>query len=241
MANPVKLQVIVERVVSHGDGVYELILVPLGRVPRYKAGQFLHLSVDDYDPSGGFWPESRVFSIASSFGTKDIEVVYSVKGAYTRKMEESISPGKTLWVKLPYGEFHIDAECGRDVVLIAGGTGVSPFIPLIRELSGRGDMDSRIMLFYGVRKKGQLLFMDAISECSAKRPGFGCEIFAEEDAGDPAIRIGTLDIDRIRAETTGLANPLYYLSGPPAMIKKFMARLIELGVGRDDVKIDEWE
>jgi hypothetical protein len=45
----------------------------------------------------------------------------------------------------------------------------------------------------------------------------------------------------MRAETSGWTNPLYYLSGPPAMIKKFMARLIGLGVGQDDIKIDEWE
>ena len=37
---------------------------PNGRAPRFRPGQFLHLALDAYDPSG-FWPDSRVFSIAS--------------------------------------------------------------------------------------------------------------------------------------------------------------------------------
>jgi NAD(P)H-flavin reductase len=241
MANPVKLQVMVESVKAHGDGVYELRLKPLGRVPRYKAGQFLHLSVDDYDPAGGFWPESRVFSIASSFGSESIDIVYSVKGVYTRKMESTIRPGKTLWVKLPYGDFHIDPENGRDVVLVAGGTGVSPFIPLIKALPDRGIDHLRIKLYYGVRTKGQLLFLETITECSAKCPGFEPQFFVEAIPGESPLRVGRLDIDLICAETAELSNPQYYLSGPPAMIKSFMGRLKELGVHEDDIKIDEWE
>ena len=34
-------------------------------VPRFTPGQFLHLALDPYD-ADGFWPDSRVFSIASS-------------------------------------------------------------------------------------------------------------------------------------------------------------------------------
>ncbi len=70
MANPVKLKAVVTKVQSYGDGVYELTLTPAGTVPRYKPGQFLHLTVDEYDPAGGFWPESRVFSIASASSTR---------------------------------------------------------------------------------------------------------------------------------------------------------------------------
>ena len=34
-------------------------------VTPFKPGQFLHLALDAFEP-GGFWPESRVFSIASA-------------------------------------------------------------------------------------------------------------------------------------------------------------------------------
>lgn len=70
MANPIKLKAVVTKVQSYGEGVYEVALKPVGTVPSYKPGQFLHLTVDEYDPAGGFWPESRVFSIASAYSTR---------------------------------------------------------------------------------------------------------------------------------------------------------------------------
>ena len=59
-----KLNCVVEQVIDHGERVYTLALRPERPVPRFRPGQFLHLALDPYDPSG-FWPESRVFSIAS--------------------------------------------------------------------------------------------------------------------------------------------------------------------------------
>ena len=65
MATPQKIRCQVQQITAHGDHVYTVDLTPERPVPRFRPGQFLHLTLDDYDPSG-FWPESRVFSIASS-------------------------------------------------------------------------------------------------------------------------------------------------------------------------------
>ena len=93
MGNPLKMKCKVTHISKSGDGVYSIELGPEGRLPRFKPGQFLHLSVDDYDPAGGFWPESRVFSIASRYGSSALRIVYSVKGKYTRLMEERLREG----------------------------------------------------------------------------------------------------------------------------------------------------
>ena len=64
MGMPRKIRCTVERIIDHGGRVYSLDLTPSSPVPSFRPGQFLHLTVDEYDPSG-FWPESRVFSVAS--------------------------------------------------------------------------------------------------------------------------------------------------------------------------------
>ena len=116
-------------------------------VPRFKPGQFLHLALDAYQP-GGFWPESRVFSIASSPRERDrLAITYAVKGAFTARMERELAEGRGVWVKLPYGEFVIDQS--RDAVLFAGGTGVTAFTAFLQSLeTGRAP---RVLLFYGAR------------------------------------------------------------------------------------------
>ena len=104
-----KIPCMVRAVTDHGERVYTVELEPSTAVPRFKPGQFLHLALDAYEP-GGFWPESRVFSIASSPAHRDrLAITYAVKGAFTTRMERELAPGGRVWVKLPYGEFVVDA------------------------------------------------------------------------------------------------------------------------------------
>ena len=110
MSNPVKLKAQVLSVKSFGPDTYSVKFKPEVSPPRFKAGQFLHLTIDEYDPAGGFWPESRVFSIASAPGMSELEIVYSVKGRYTRRMADHLSSGREVWLKLPYGNFIIDSS-----------------------------------------------------------------------------------------------------------------------------------
>ena len=113
----------VERVADHGEHVYTVTLVPEQLAPAFRPGQFLHLALDRFEP-GGFWPESRVFSIASSPTQRDrLSITYAVKGVFTTRMERELAPGRAVWAKLPYGEFTVDPD--RDAVLFAGGTTAS--------------------------------------------------------------------------------------------------------------------
>ena len=128
-----KIRCSVRRVTDHGERVYSVELAPSLPVPNFKPGQFLHLALDAQEP-GGFWPESRVFSIASSPHERDrLAITYAVKGAFTTRMERTLAPGVDVWVKLPYGEFVVDME--RDAVLFAGGTGVTAFTAFLQSLS----------------------------------------------------------------------------------------------------------
>ena len=68
---PQKIPCKVEEIIPHGERVYTVLLRPMARVPRFAAGQFLHLALDPFRP-GDFWPDSRCFSIASSPSQADL-------------------------------------------------------------------------------------------------------------------------------------------------------------------------
>ena len=70
-----RLKAIVTEVNPYGTGVYQIRMRPESRIPCFKAGQFLHLTLDGFDPSSGFWPESRVFSIASGPDEECLQIV----------------------------------------------------------------------------------------------------------------------------------------------------------------------
>jgi len=180
MSMPRRLRCSVESIEDHGGRVYTVALKPERPAPVFIPGQFLHLTVDDFDPAG-FWPESRVFSIASSPAQRDrIRICYSVKGRYTQKMERTLAVGREVWIKLPYGEFVIDDS--TDAVLVAGGTGISAFTAFLEAL--RPDRPRAVTLVYGARTPALLLFQDMILGQFATVARFNVLFFTETgDAG----------------------------------------------------------
>ncbi|MCU0609758.1 MAG: FAD-dependent oxidoreductase [Chitinispirillaceae bacterium] len=248
MANPVKIPGTVASIQAHDQGVYTLVIAPEKRVPRFRAGQFLHLTIDDFDPQGGFWPESRVFSIASAPTNGNVEIVYSVKGRYTSRMSAELAPGKRVWIKLPYGDFSIETAApeGRPLLLVAGGTGVSPYMSYLQSALSGGVVDGRqIHLVYGIRKPEHVLYPEVLSACCLSFAGFGMDLFIENGTCDALAGIpqknGMITLDHILMRGKAMGDPVYFLSGPPVMIKTFKVGLLAAGIGETNIKIDEWE
>ena len=113
MPTPVKLPAKVENISHNADGVKSFIMQPLKPCPNFKPGQFLHLAMDEYDPSF-HWPESRAFSIANSpTRCGKLKITFSVKGNFTKRMYGEIKTGDILFLKLPYGSFSLN-NSGKD-------------------------------------------------------------------------------------------------------------------------------
>jgi ferredoxin-NADP reductase len=248
MANPAKIKAHVDQIGNHGDGIYSVVFKPQKRIPRFQPGQFLHLAIDDYDPRGGFWPDSRVFSIASSSLRDDIVINYSVKGQFTTRMSKQLEVGKEVWLKLPYGDFIIEKniEENQDILLIAGGTGLSPYLSYLEE-QVKSPGNRTIQLIYGVRKESHILDENLLSSCLDRIDGFNIEIFMETESDGMLInqsvqpRSGMITLDHILKTSTELENPLFFLSGPITMIQSFKAGLLEAGIPLSRIRIDEWE
>jgi NAD(P)H-flavin reductase len=286
MSVPRKIHCHVESITDHGGRVFTVDLAPASPVPSFRPGQFLHLTVDEYDPSG-FWPESRVFSIASPpHDCRRLRICYSVKGRYTMRMEQMLRVGGEVWVKLPYGEFFIDHQA--DAVLVAGGTGISAFTAFLGALTS--ETKQKATLVYGARNPDLFLFQEMILSQLARVPAFNVIFFTEtRDATfagrmaalpnppkcfpgrislssvlrPPASDIGPLTSDLrslpsearplssvigppssdLRSLSSVLCPPssVFYLSGPPIMLKALGEDLKSRGVPPDRIRTDAWE
>ncbi|MGD0265600.1 MAG: FAD-dependent oxidoreductase [Candidatus Methylomirabilota bacterium] len=255
MAVVQKLRCRVEKIEDHGDHVYTVELQPERPAPRFRPGQFLHLALDEYDPSG-FWPESRVFSIANSALERDrLRISYSVRGRFTARMERELADRRWVWVKLPYGEFVIDDS--RDVVMFAGGTGITAFTAFL------GHLDSayprNVFLVYGARSRRLLIYQDLVCRCLEKAPQLQARFFVEDGivAGEeapstqsqswaaglsaPHELVGRIAVDPIWPEIRQPLGADYYISGPPQMVTAIRRDLQARGIPDKSVRIDAWE
>jgi ferredoxin-NADP reductase len=225
-----RIPCVVQNVIDHGEHVYTVELEPSMAVPQFKPGQFLHLAIDPYD-GAGFWPESRVFSIASSPRVRDrLTITYAVKGAFTTRMERELASGARVWVKLPYGEFVVDPA--TDAVLFAGGTGVTAFTAFLQSLTR--DITSRVLLFYGARTPKLFVYGPLAQACANDVPSLTCNLVCEESQG-------RLQVNAAWPAIAPLHDPVFYLSGPPPMLdaltKQLVGRDVSTGLIRTDAGV----
>lgn len=259
MAAAQKLTCTVERVVAHGGRVYTIVLRPDRAVPRFRAGQFLHLALDHYDPTR-HWPESRVFSIASAPSRRDtLQLSYSVRGQFTARMEADLVEGRAVWVKLPYGSFVI--EHPGDVVLFAGGTGITAFTAFLDELSP--DAQRSVTLAYGARSTRLLIYRELVDRSVRRVPGLTASYFVDDgriikeggketdETGEPDggggrvglehATIGPVSVPAMWATIRRPFEAHYYISGPPGMLRSTTDGLRTAGVAPEAIHIDAWE
>jgi ferredoxin-NADP reductase len=239
MGNPVKVSAKVKKVIKHTDFLSTLILNPLQRIPSFKPGQFLHFSLYSYNPSFP-WPESRVFSLASSPNKKsELRITYAVKGQYTKKMFDEIKMNTIVWLKLPYGQFVLKQDATHHI-LIAGGTGITPFISFLDYAVDNND-NNYYLLYYGIRQSEYLIFHQELDFYSKHLKCYRHTIFCENFMRSDHFVHGIIDIERIIRETWQFPKPVFYISGPVQMIKSFRASLLAHNIMNEQIVIDEWE
>lgn len=160
-----------------------------GRVPPFAPGQFFRLGLprpeapatgDGEGRTGrpGSRPgrvryTRRAYSVASSPRVTDYAeflVVRVEEGALTPRLWE-LDPGDRLWMDSEAkGEFTIDhAPRDADLVMVATGTGVAPFMSMLRTFRGEGRW-RRFVLIHGVRYAADLAYRAELEAITHEDP-----------------------------------------------------------------------
>mgnify|MGYP006426456343 CR=1 FL=1 len=246
MSQPIRFPAKVEQVTRHTADVASYRLRADKRLPRFTPGQFIHLTLEPFDPAS-FWPESRVFSVANAVADRrSVKLTISRQGAYTSKILDQLKVGDSIWAKGPYGEIAIDANLGyQHAVLIAGGTGITPFCAFMDAALSQGVLPiEQATLFYGAQTSALLIYRDLAERCAAACSGFQARYYAEQtsDPAEDRVRRGRIDLDEILRECPATQDTAFFLSGPKSMIEHFRQSLIDThGVSPEQVLIDAWE
>jgi len=126
-----------------------------GRFPYFRAGQYVTLA----SGIGGSYL-SRPYSIASSPKQAlegRLQVIVQKKGIFSKHLIEDVSVGDEIDVLEPHGDFvYDDLRDGKKVLCIAGGSGVTPFLSMMKAIREKSE-DFRMVLLYGARTRKQLL------------------------------------------------------------------------------------
>ena len=215
-----------------------------GPLPPFRPGQYVNLFVD---VDGVL--TSRPYSISSppsspppAGGLLDLTVRDKPGGFVAPYLLHEVQVGDELETTGPQGYFyHEPLIDGDDLVFLAGGSGITPFMSIIRDaLRGhrreQAALDRatlKIHLLYGSRVPEDVIYGDEMAELAAGHPGFDYTLVISEPQGDRKGRpyvTGFLDADLIREQVGAVTGKMFYICGPQVMYDFCLAALEELGV-----------
>ncbi len=205
-------------------------VVTLGLSPPepfgFAAGQFNML----YQPGIGEVP----ISISGDPANADC-VLHTIRdvGAVTAALC-ALRPGQQLGVRGPYGTAWPAGEAeGGDLVIVAGGIGLPPLRPAIYQALSRRERFGRVVLLYGARTPGDLVFTD---ELAVWRGRFDLDVQVTVDAADRDWRgnVGVVP-DLISRASFDPKVTTAFVVGPEIMMRFTIRALRAAGVADDRV------
>lgn len=187
-------------------------------------GQFFTVCVDV-----GAEHLRRAYSVSSSALTTDsvdITVKRVAGGRVSNWLNDEVRPGARVFVLGPSGSFIVrpDPAVARRLVLIGGGSGITPLMSIARTLLAV-EKDTHIALAYGNRSEADIIFGAAISELASQYGARFSVLHTLEKPGDAwSGGRGLLDGKELLRQLATLPEAMhgqdvhYYLCGPEPMM-----------------------
>lgn len=207
-----------------------------GEVIPYKPGQFLNLYLT---------PESdnkmmRSYSIASTPTTRDhIELGIKIQGTFPQSLKD-LQPGHVFGVRGPLGHFYFDPETMPHLVLLGAGVGVTPLMGMLRFATTKG-LSNKITFLDVNKTVEDTIYHQELNELHmVKNPHLKMVFsYTRLTPEDPWTgERGRLGIDMVKRHISDLNDAHYFICGPDQMNKDLKIALLEAGIPRERVKLE---
>ena len=215
-----------------------LLTVELAAPLRFWAGQYVDLTIPGYGVT-------RAYSMASPpDGGRTLQFIIKLypNGAFSALLDQ-LRPGEPVIACGPYGTcFRREARSGP-LVLVGGGSGMSPLWSILRDHVASGEARP-IRFFYGARTSRDLFMLDQFAKLASSLPDFRF-IPALSDAAPDEMWTGeTGFIHTVVARTLrdeALQGEIdAYSCGPPPMIDAVLPVLQIAGVEPERIYFDKF-
>lgn len=218
-----------------------------GTAPEFAPGQFVRLGLPrPTEPGKRVRYTRRAYSIGSSPLVRDyleFFVARIAEGELTPKLWD-VEVGGRVWMDTTAkGEFSVElAPRGKDLIMVSTGTGIAPFMSMLRTYRGEGRW-RRFVLINGVRYSPDLGYRDELLALTRDDPSvIYVPIVSREPEGSDWTglqgRVQTVLEPARFHELVGVpldpADCHVFLCGNPAMIDDVERTLTQAGFAVDE-------
>jgi predicted ferric reductase len=193
-----------------------------GRRIDYQPGQFLMVWLI----RNGRVSEPHPFTISSSPTEDRLSISVKSVGDFTGTIGDT-TPTDRAYIDAPYGAFSFLNHDARNLVFIAGGIGITPFMSMLRYMVDKG-LDRNVLLIWGNKAERDIVFRDELDNMVTEMPALRIvHVMSSQD--DWPGEKGYVDAALLNRYIQDIENSQIFVCGPPVMMTKVIGALQELG------------
>lgn len=207
----------------------------------FKPGQTVDITLLDPQKSASE-TNRRTFSIASAPHEETLMVATRVRDSAFKRSLTSMPLGTEVKIDGPFGNFLLHNDPAKTAVLLAGGIGVTPFRGMVYRAANE-NLPHRIFLFFSNRRPEDAAFLEELETLEKENPNY--KLIATMTQPDLSGRpwrgeTGYIDKEMLSKYVKDAPSPVYYIAGPPAMVKGLREMLEQAGVDDGDIRADDF-
>lgn len=155
-------------------GSVTLVLRPNGNWRGFLAGQHVAFTIEIDGVR-----RTRCYSLACSAycldGLLELTVAAAPEGLVSRHLHFNVRPGTVVGLSQAQGGFTLPDDCPEHILLISGGSGITPVMSMLRTLCEDGfcaaDGPGRVTFLHYARSADHVAYRDELAVLAAEHPG----------------------------------------------------------------------
>ncbi len=156
----------------------------------------------------------------------------------------NLKPGDDCVISGPFGEFFArDTE--KEMVFVGGGAGMAPMRSHIFDQLRRIKTDRKMTFWYGARSRREMFYVEDFDTLQSENENFKwhCALSDALESDNWEGKTGFIHqvlLDEYLSKHPAPEDCEYYLCGPPMMNTSVINMLVDLGVEREDIMLDDF-
>ncbi len=191
---------------------------------EFEAGQFVTMDLPLGEKRRQRWRSYSIANIPNVENKLSFSIGYLENGLASAYFFEQMSIGDEIKFKGPEGTFVLPANLNRPIIMIATGTGVVPFISMLRKIKQDKIPFESIHLIYGSRLVEDILYHSELEEWKEEFGNFQFDIVLSRATNWNGTK-GYVHDTYLNSDIHDEEQVLYLLCGWTSMIDEAMLNL----------------
>ena len=226
--NPFK----VVEVIQEADDIWSLFFT--GEKINYKPGQFMLIQL----MRNGKRSSSHPFTISSSPTRERVSITPKELGDFTATIKDT-KVGDLAFIDAPYGVFSFLNYETDELVFIAGGIGITPFMSMLRYIFDK-QLKNKVTLFWANKNESNLCFRDELDEMQKEMDNLTVVLVMSGQKDWPGEQ-GRINGELLQKYLPDLENKDFFVCGPPPMSRAVRAELEKMKIPSHKIHYEVFE